>query len=77
MKRVHAHICAGDWYHETWEHNGKIYHTVIPPRLSGDSENPHKEWDGRASLKRAMCWAGIDTLGHSDGEPYDTRVDDR
>ena len=77
MKRVSVHIGADDWMHEIWEHEGKTYHTMTPPRLSGDSENPQKEWDGKGSLERAMRWARVDTLGHSNGEPYDPRIDDR
>lgn len=77
MERLTAYIGKDDWYHETREHNGSTYKTMIPPRLGGDNEEPIKEWDGKASLRMAMCMARIDTLGHSNGEPYDPRIEDR
>jgi len=78
IKRLTAYIGADDWFHETWEHNGKTYETMVPPKLGGDSENPQKEWDGALSARLAeMVARRSDALGHSDGEPYDPRIDDR
>lgn len=74
MIRLTASIGADDWYHETWEHNGKTYQTMVPPLLGGDSENIKKEWDGATSLRMAETMAGIrQPLGESNGEPYDPK----
>ena len=77
MKRTSVFIGNDDWLHETWEHEGKTYQTMVPPRLGGTNEDMQKEWDGIASLRMAETMAGINTLGHSNGEPYDTRAENR
>ena len=78
MKQISARIGRDDWLHETWEHEGKIYQTMIPPRLGGTNEDPEKEWNGAASLRMAETMAHVNnSLGHSNGEPYDARIEDR
>ena len=61
MIRLTAYIGADDWYHETWEHDGKTYQTLVPPRLGGNNEDTQKEWDGKVSLWMARCMAHINT----------------
>lgn len=53
MNRINAYFGFDDWLHEEWEHDGHKCHTMIPPRIAGNSESPEKEWDGQASLKMA------------------------
>lgn len=80
MTRTIAYIGPDDWLHETWKHKGKTYQTMVPPRLGGTTDDPQKTWDGIASLRMAniMAHTGeVNTLGHSDGEPYDSRIDNR
>lgn len=76
MKRILGFIGPDDWLHEEWENNGKKYRTMVPPRLGGTNDDPKKEWDGAASLRMAETMAHA-TLGHSDGEPYDARIENR
>jgi hypothetical protein len=77
MKRTYVYIGHDDWLHEKWEHKGKTYQTMMPPRIGGGDEDIKKEWDGVASLRMAETMAGVNMLGHSNGEPYDSRIEDR
>ena len=76
MKQISARIGRDDWLHETWKHKGKTYQTMVPPRLGGTAEDPQKTWDGIASLRMANTMA-LGSLGSSNGEPYDSRIEDR
>jgi len=57
MKRTACYVGPDDWQHEEWEHNGRKYRTMIPPKTSSNKDCP-KVWDGAVSLAMALKMAG-------------------